>query len=416
MAYIIERTAGITYEEFVQQHIFTPLDINEASFLYSSQVKERLVSGHRRDGESVIPYWHIAYRPFGALNISPDEFTKLLLFMIHRGRLSDSPPIEASNLVKMETPQTTLAAKNGLRHGYGLGIYADDEAQGTLFGHGGTAAGHVAEFRYSSELKLGYLVAINKNSEAALSEISHEIKQFLFDGLPQRSSLEASVKPHVVFEDHAGYYRVSTYRSRGFLPIMNFIGLMKATSHNGKLDVRSWIGLGMTIFATEGDEFFEEGDHEPSVMLMTENGKRYIQTNRWNLEEISPVRYWVTQFVLCFMVLGLLLSVIYSVLFIARVVRGRIQKDQSTKVLLFPFLALVLLILPIAIQVFNLPYLSLVEDYGYVSHVLLSCLFLVFVARHVNRSVILWKKLSLGVVSLSHFSIACFTLYFIWGQ
>ena len=309
----------------------------------------------------------------------------------------------------METPRSTLAAKYGLDFGYGLGVYADDESQGTLFGHGGTAAGHLAEFRYSSELKLGYLVAINKNSKAALAKITRELKQFLLDEIPRRNSLQASNEYSL--ENYSGYYRVVTYRVRGVLPIMNFVGLLNVTVSDQALNIRSWAGFGMTLYASEDGLFFEDGEYEPSSILILDDGKRYIQTPSWNLEEISPIRYWLSQLVLYFMLLGLLLSVIYSISLFVKAARGKLKKGQNIKVLLFPFLALSLLILPIVIQVFELPYMNLIAEHGYSLHIILSALFLVFLIGNIRQPKVLWKKISISVVALSHALIACFTLY-----
>jgi len=46
-------------------------------------------------------------------------------FLLRRGKAGDAQLLNSESILRMETPETTLAAKNGLRLGYGLCNYAN---------------------------------------------------------------------------------------------------------------------------------------------------------------------------------------------------------------------------------------------------------------------------------------------------
>jgi len=69
----------------------------------------------------------------------------------------------------MEAPETTLAAKNGLRLGYGLCNYSSVEGGVVTHGHDGGIDGFISSYRYMPEQNWGYVILLNSdNSQQAL--------------------------------------------------------------------------------------------------------------------------------------------------------------------------------------------------------------------------------------------------------
>src|SRR2546429_8210366 len=61
----------------------------------------------------------IYLRPAGDLKASPGELAKLVQFLLRRGKAGDAQLVKPESILRMETPETTLAAKSGLRLGHG---------------------------------------------------------------------------------------------------------------------------------------------------------------------------------------------------------------------------------------------------------------------------------------------------------
>src|SRR5256884_9876839 len=82
-----------------------------------------LASAYERTPPKPSGYPFIYLRPAGDLKASPGELAKLVQFLLRRGKPADAQLLNSESIFRMETPESSLAAKNGLRLGYGLCNY-----------------------------------------------------------------------------------------------------------------------------------------------------------------------------------------------------------------------------------------------------------------------------------------------------
>lgn len=178
-AYALEQHTGTTYEAFVADRIFAPLGMHTASLVLDEKTQERLASGYDSDAETPIAYWHMLLRAFGAINATPRDMAAFVKLLINRGTYQGQQLLPAHLIERMESPQTTLAARSGLRFGYGLGIYTWYR-DGMLFhGHGGDGDGYLAHFGYNRKSARGYFVVINAFTHRPLREMRSAIERFI---------------------------------------------------------------------------------------------------------------------------------------------------------------------------------------------------------------------------------------------
>lgn len=191
VAWLIERISQQPFEEFVHEHIFRPLQLRDATFFKDEQIKPRLATGYDTDGRTVIPYWHMLYRSFGAANARVEDMAKFVRMLINYGAIESSEPLFLkSSIQRLEVPMTSLAARKGLRFGYGLGNY-QWLRDGVLFhGHGGDADGFLARYGYTRENNRGYFVVINAYNNRALRKISRIVESWLVQDIIKRPHME----------------------------------------------------------------------------------------------------------------------------------------------------------------------------------------------------------------------------------
>ncbi|MEM8844398.1 MAG: serine hydrolase domain-containing protein [Pseudomonadota bacterium] len=183
-AYVMEKASGQIFEEFVQTEVLNPLELRDATFYLDESIKDRLAVGYNKDGESVIPYWNMLYRPFGAMNMRASEMGIFIRMLINQG-LTDSGKriFNKESIQRLETPNTTLAAQEGLNYGYGLGNYHWIRDGVVFHGHGGDADGYLAHYGYSRENNLGYFLVINAFNEHALRNMRRAVEQSLIQSV-----------------------------------------------------------------------------------------------------------------------------------------------------------------------------------------------------------------------------------------
>lgn len=184
---VIEESSGVSINEFLDKRVFSPLGMNSATLEYTDTVREHLVPGFDRDGASPLPYWHMIFPAFGALNIQPREMANFLQLYLNRGRFNGQQLVSETNMQRLEQPTTTLAALEGLTYGYGLGIYNWYKNGHEFFGHGGDGDGYLARFGYSHEAQLAYFVVINSFQHTPINRMQSAIEAWVIKGLPEVS-------------------------------------------------------------------------------------------------------------------------------------------------------------------------------------------------------------------------------------
>lgn len=207
-AYALEQATGVTFEDYLAERVLEPLGIGATSLLRDGRTRAHLATGYDTDRRTPIPYWHMLFRPFGALNARPDEMAALVRMMLGRGSLDGRTVFEAAVIERMERPTTTLAARSGLAFGYGLGVYAWHRDGIRFFGHGGDGDGYLAHFGYAPEAGRGYFLVINAFTHGPLKRLRAAVERWVTRGVTRPA------EPPVVAaaEGVAGRYEQATAR------------------------------------------------------------------------------------------------------------------------------------------------------------------------------------------------------------
>lgn len=227
-AYIVEKVTGKKFEEYIQEQVFAPLQMDSTSFYYSKIYEERgaslYVNGKPQD------YWNIITRPAGSVNSSARDMANFLQLLIKRGEFAQQQIISPASITRMEVAQTTLGSAAGITSGYGLHNYTSghENYQLTFRGHNGGMPGALAELAYVPELNAGYVFMINTSNHQAMSDISKLLREFL---LQDRSPPNVSPVPlPESFAGLSGYYLPINYRSEFARMFSDIQGVMKFTT------------------------------------------------------------------------------------------------------------------------------------------------------------------------------------------
>ena len=213
-ALALETATGQDYEDFVRRRIFAPLGMRSAGFTPSPETLAALATGYDSNGTTVIPYWHMLYRAFGAINVRPADMAAPIQLLLNRGEFHGVRLLPASAVDRMERPGTTLAARAGLTYGYGLGNYTWLR-RGVLFhGHGGDGDGYVSRLGYSTERGIGYFLVINVFRNRDLSRLQQRIEDYIA-GDGDVSEPPVHVLDRAALEAIAGDYQAVTRRFPG---------------------------------------------------------------------------------------------------------------------------------------------------------------------------------------------------------
>lgn len=240
VAAAIEAITEQDYDQWFNQSILAPLGMHNSQLNWSKKLEQSLVVGYDSDLSTPIPYWHTLFRAFGNLNTSANDMARFLLLLINQGTLDGKQIYRPSSIQRMETPMTSLAAKQGLTLGYGLGIRSELYKGHRLYQHGGDADGYLAHFAYNKSSQRGYFVVINAFRHDILADFTQPLKNWLIENLSVPEPLPTAKVSAEHLQSLAGSYYPATYR---FSP-------NKAQAHRVQVKQNS-------LYLTDGDQEHE---------------------------------------------------------------------------------------------------------------------------------------------------------------
>ncbi len=208
IAWLIEQRQRSTFETFVRNAVLRPLHMRNAGFLPTDRNAARLVAGYKADGTTPIPYWHQHIRAYAALHASPRDMSKLLATLLAQGE----PLLTRESFERMLTPRTSLAARRGLKVGYGFGIYGSVRNGFLFYGHGGDADGYLSRFGVLPDAGRGYFVVINTDNPPALARFRSAIERWLTADLTPPIPHSPGAAPNIDLARYAGVYQRAASR------------------------------------------------------------------------------------------------------------------------------------------------------------------------------------------------------------
>ena len=188
---IIEKTSGMTYEDYVEKKIFAPLGMKRSSYCDSHEMVERRAFGYGyRRGELQRAPMNVHTWPFsaGSLCSTPGDMITWLK-ALHGGKV-----LSPKSYAEMITP-ATLNDGTPLRYGMGIGV--GEDIRGVRFiGHGGAIAGYVAETTWYPDAQLAVVVLINSVGGVSASALAGELAEVVIPGKrPETKAFTGDVAP-----------------------------------------------------------------------------------------------------------------------------------------------------------------------------------------------------------------------------
>ncbi len=360
--YIVEKAAGVPLEDYVAANILRPLGMTHSDMRLTPAVKDALAQGY--DNQSPVPYFPIYLRPAGELKSSPNEMARFVRMMLNRGELDGVRIVSPESITRMETPETSLAARAGLKDGYGLGNYEDEGEELTQHGHDGGIDGFLSRYVYIPEAGAGYFFSINDySSSSPATGPVHEIEQLLYAymtrGVAAHQQPATKLPPGA--SEWTGYYEFASPRQEKLRYADLLLGGQFVSIKHGAMRVRPVLGPPRALIPVGGNQY-RTRKSEAATAIFTTDGKDNIVMVMAMAPEIPVPEYFVkkspvwpmTRLALVLTAAVLMLSsVLFALIWIPRKILGREVEHMAIRIL--PLLATVSLIAGFAMALTSSP-------------------------------------------------------------
>ena len=344
--YLIEKITGTPFDQYIRETILRPLGMLNADFAFTDANRTLLATAYDGNPPHVLGYPYIYLRPAGDLKASPGELAKLVQFFLRRGKTSDVQLLQPDSIVRMESVETTLAARNGLRLGYGLANYAEVAEGVVTHGHDGGIDGFISSYRYMPEQNWGYVVLLNSTqSGQALNALNQLAIDFLSKDFPKPQQPAVSISAAAAdLEKFAGYYAPRAPRSELLSFIEDLSGGLRVRVIHGQLTRSGLFGKPVVLIPVAKNLFRGEKDPEATCIFVSDSAGDMILSGQgldgFSYGERTNIAWTYARIALLALCLVLMAtSLLFAVVWILRKLFGGMKTVQHLAVRAIPLLA-----------------------------------------------------------------------------
>lgn len=185
---IVTRVSGMSWEQFVEEKIMKPLEMNRSAASFSRlKDKTNVIDGHALADKKLEAIGRHDLKPgecsAGGIYSSISDMSRWMICQLNGGKYGEhleKQLFNAEDQKEMWSPQTNLPVRpdkyDSHFSAYGLGWFLTDVKGTEQVSHTGGLAGMVTQVTLLPELKLGIVVLTNAESGAAFSAITNTIK------------------------------------------------------------------------------------------------------------------------------------------------------------------------------------------------------------------------------------------------
>ncbi|HEV7417593.1 MAG TPA: serine hydrolase domain-containing protein [Tianweitania sediminis] len=180
--YIVQRVSGEPFGAYVDENIFTPLDMESATFsqdLTEAQLSDLSNGYHTASGQPT-QFELAAASPAGALTVTAPDMSRFMLAHLNEGRLGDAKILEPETARLMHAQAiASIPALNGMT----LGFYENSINGHRVISHGGDTQTFHSDVNLFIDEGVGVFVSINSTGE---NEAAYDLRALLFSGFADR--------------------------------------------------------------------------------------------------------------------------------------------------------------------------------------------------------------------------------------
>jgi CubicO group peptidase (beta-lactamase class C family) len=267
---LIEKITEQSYEDYIAREILEPLAMLTSSFRLHADDEPMLAQGYRDAAGAPTGFPRIYLRPAGNLHSSPHEMARFVQMLLLWGELDEVSVVDPEFLGNMEQPQTTLAARAGLRNGYGSGIFTRLDLPFKMLGHDGGIDGFLSSYAYSPSRDVGYVILLNSTgprSGEAMQRLSALTVGYLKRHVepPRPPEFAPALE---VLEQFAGYFHDANPRNQFAWPVQSLFAGRTIARDGGALVERRWFNSTSLIPVSEST-FRRDNEIDASIVFTT---------------------------------------------------------------------------------------------------------------------------------------------------
>jgi CubicO group peptidase (beta-lactamase class C family) len=291
--YIIERSSGLTFDDYLDQNVFGPLGMSKSSF---RQPLPKALGAGMSQGYEVATgkpqgYELINLAPAGSLAATGSDMGRFMIAHLQNGAYGDARILSEETAKQMHgTPRTIIPNVNRML----LGFYETDTNGHRIISHGGDTQYFHSDLHLFVDDGVGYFISFNSGGkDGAVGPLREAFyRNFAdryFPGPAAEGEVdEATARAHAA--EIAGSYISSRRPERNFISVLNMLQPLKVvTNEDGTISMPMLTDLNgePTKFREIAPYVWREANAKARLAAEVTDGK----VTRFTAEWISPFMY-----------------------------------------------------------------------------------------------------------------------------
>jgi CubicO group peptidase (beta-lactamase class C family) len=239
--YIVERTSGLSFDDYLDQNVLGPLGMRHSSF--RQPLPKALLAGMAQGYENATGkpkgYELINLAPAGSLAATGSDMARFMIAHLQDGALGDARILSEATAKQMHgTPLTIIPNVNRMV----LGFYETDTNGHRIISHGGDTQYFHSDLHLFVDDGVGYFISFNSaGKDGAVGPLREAFYRNFADRYfpgpaPQGEVDEAAAKQHAA--EISGSYIVSRRAESSFISILNLLQPIKVSvNEDGTISV-----------------------------------------------------------------------------------------------------------------------------------------------------------------------------------
>jgi CubicO group peptidase (beta-lactamase class C family) len=296
--YIVQRTSGEPFDQYVANHIFTPLGMTHSSFSQPLQpnLLANMASGYLRASGAPRPYEFVGPAPAGSMATTADDVSHFMIAQLNNGQYGSVRILQDATAREMHAPQTQhVPPLNGMA----LGFYHEDRNGHVIIGHGGDTVAFHSDLHLLLNDNIGIFISMNSVGKDGLVE---NIRQNLLSGFMDRyfpvpeTNLPTAPTAAADAATMQGVYWASRRVDTGYLRLLGLLGQMKVVANkDGTLvvsDLKNDAGVPL-VWREVGPFLWKDASGKHTLAAVVKDGKvvQFGEDDLAAIEVFQPVPF-----------------------------------------------------------------------------------------------------------------------------
>jgi CubicO group peptidase (beta-lactamase class C family) len=222
--YIVERTSGKPFNDYVSEFIFKPLKMTHCTFVQPlpDALRPLMSSGYALASAGAKPYEFVEAAPAGSSAVSALDMTHFMLAHLHDGEY------ESGRILRPETARLMHSRQLGLNdsmNGMALGFYEESRNGHRIIGHGGDTVYFHSDLHLIADANTGFFVSYNSGGKGQVDsrgELWHKFLDRYFPYAPPSGTAPATASEDA--KAVSGSYKSSRRSETTILKIGTLLG------------------------------------------------------------------------------------------------------------------------------------------------------------------------------------------------